>query len=75
MNPSNPNHHRQPTDLVSGAASLPALYRSSNTVGHQEIRSRYPATNRVVDIEADNQTRTAADRDPKTSATPHQHPL
>jgi hypothetical protein len=29
---------------------------------------------RVVDIGAANQTRTAADRDPKTSATPHQHP-
>jgi hypothetical protein len=73
MNPSSPNHHRQTTSLVTGAA-LPALYRSSNTLEHQEIRSRYPAAYRVVDIEVDNQTRTALTRDPKPSATPPQHP-
>jgi len=41
---------------------------------HDEIRSHCPAAYRVVDIGADNQTRTAADPRPKTSATPHQHP-
>jgi hypothetical protein len=37
------------------------MYRISNTLGHQDIRSNYPADYRVVKIGVGNQTRTAAD--------------
>jgi hypothetical protein len=73
MTPSNPNHHRQTTSPVTGPVTTGDA-SSSNTLGHQNVRSSYPAAYRVADIVADNKTRTTDDRDPKTSATPHQHP-
>ena len=39
-------------------------------LGHQYIRSHYPAAYRVVDIGADNQTRTAADPRPQDLPNP-----
>ena len=69
MNPSNPNHHRQPTSLVTGAGHYRQSIEAQNTLGHQYIRSHYPAAYRVADIAADNQTRTAADPRTQTSTT------
>lgn len=50
------------------------MYRSSNTLGHQEIGSHYPAAYRVVDIGADNQTRTAPDPRPQDLRNPSSTP-
>src|SRR6516162_4856212 len=46
------------------------MYRSLNTLGHQTIRSHCPAAYHVVDIRADNQTRTATDPRPQDLHNP-----
>jgi hypothetical protein len=50
------------------------MWRSSNTLGYQDIRSHYPAAYRLVDIGADNQTRTAADPRPQHLPNPSSTP-
>ena len=51
------------------------MYRSSNTLAQLEIRLHYPAAYRVVDIGADNQTRTAADPRPQDLHNPSSTPV
>ena len=69
MNPSNPNHHRQTTSLVTGAGPWRHGVEPQNMLERHDIRSHYPAAYRVADIGADNQTRTAAD--PRTQDLPN----
>jgi len=74
MNPSNPNHHRQTTSLITGTGHYRQSIEAQNTLGHQDIRSHYPAAYRVTDIGADNQTRTAADPRPQDLRNPSSTP-
>jgi hypothetical protein len=50
------------------------MYRGSNTLRYGTIRSLYPAAYRVVDIRADNQTRSAADPRPQHHRNPSSTP-
>ena len=75
MHPSNPNHHRQTTRLITRAGHCRQCIEAQNTLGHQDIRSHYPAAYRVADIGADNQTRTAADPRPQDLHNPSSTPV
>ncbi len=67
MTPSNPNHHQHTISLVTGVAPYRHCIEAQTRWGIKKF-VHTPGCLRVVDIEADNQTRTAAPATPR----PHQ---
>jgi hypothetical protein len=74
MNPSNPNHHRQTTSLVTGAGH----YRHCIEAQTRWSTKKFVHTTRLPTAwwTSGPTTKPAPPptRDPNTSATPHQHP-